>query len=187
MVSAAVLCTRAQCHGWGYRAGGESRAAALHQRSFAPSVLECWQTPKLLWSVRFTVIILCLSKTLVPKTWLRRDLVYFLGGRKKIGLRVVECAVSHISGSGKYAYSLGTSPSLSALPKEPCGEISGEGFHGFFPECSEFSDLKGKRGKSLNSTAGELNVSGLLIILYIMPWSPQKVLEVKLSFPSQLL
>lgn len=95
--------------------------------------------------------------------------LFFEGKKKKIGLRVIECAVSHISGSGKYAYSLGTSRSLSALPKEPCGEISGEGFRGFFPECSEFSDLKGKRGKSLHSTAGELNVSGLLIILYVMP------------------
>lgn len=114
----------------------------------------------------------CLSKTLVPKRWLRRDFVYLFWGSKKIGVRVIENAVSHISRAGKHACSLATNPSLSVLPKQLCGETSDKGFHDCFPGSSEFSDLKGRRGKrrkSHNNTAREMNVAGLLIILHIMP------------------
>lgn len=45
------------------------------------------------------------------------------------------------------------------------------------PECSDFSDLKGergKRGKSLTNTAGDLNVACLLSILRITACHPPK-------------
>lgn len=47
-------------------------------------------------------------------------------------------------------------------------------FSWLLPECSDFSDLNGERGKSLTSTAGDLNVAGLLPILRIMACHPPK-------------
>lgn len=49
----------------------------------------------------------------------------FFGGRGNTkGVRVTEHTVSHVSGSWKHTRSFGTSPPLSAPPKEPRGEAS---------------------------------------------------------------